>query len=294
MKTAFLTDSPTNFAQEYSDREDIFEVLLTANFANGESVYDTSEPQDIDRFLELRPQFEEKPTSSQPSLGSIHEVFEEIIAKGYERVIGIVLGEKMSGTLQSTRMVAEEYEDKLDIHLFDSGALGTANYGMLEEAIRLVESGASMPTIEERINQLVSETQTFILPEDISGMQSGGRFVASEEAVVALKNTKNILHFTKEGTITLLEKVRTKRIREARLIEAIKEAKQKFGNINVIIMHAKADEEMKKFSDKINDVLSDVTVRLIDMRPALMCHVEEKGYCLSIVPVLPKSAAEIA
>lgn len=287
MKTAFLIDSPTNFAQEYSEREDVFEIVLSAIFPNGETINDTSEPENVERFLELRPQFEEKPKSSQPSLGSINAVFEKIIEQGYDRIIGIVLGENMSGTLQSTRMIAEEFEDKIETHIFDSGALGPANYALLEEAIRLVESGVDIKTIENRMNQLINEMQTFILPEDISGMQSGGRFKATEEAVVALNNTKNILHFTNEGTIELLDKVRTRRIRETRLLDFIKEARQKFDETYVIIMHTNADEEMTKFSDKINEVLSDVRVRLIDMRPALMCHVDEKGYCLSVVPVLP-------
>lgn len=72
MKTAFLIDSPTNFAQEYSESEDVFEIVLSAIFPNGETINDTSEPENVERFLELRPQFEEKPKSSQPSLGSIN------------------------------------------------------------------------------------------------------------------------------------------------------------------------------------------------------------------------------
>ncbi|MBG9984404.1 DegV family protein [Aerococcaceae bacterium DSM 111022] len=287
MKTAFLIDSTTGFVQEYAKRDDIFEITLSVVFPNEETLHDSRDIQTItDKFLNLRQQFEEKPRTSQPSLGNIHEAFDAIIEQGYERVIGIILGSKMSGTFQSVNMVAEEYEDKLDIHLFDTKAAVTANYALIEEAIRLVELETEMSVMTNRINQLIDNIQTYILPENLAALQRGGRFEATEEAVVALNNTKNILYFKEEGTMNLLEKVRSARRREVRLLELIEEGYQKFdGNIHIIISHANAFEEMVDFKNKIQEEFPKVSVRIIDMLPTIMCHVDEKGYFVSVVPV---------
>ena len=91
MKTAFLIDSTTGFVQEYAKRDDIFEITLSVVFPNEETLHDSRDIQTItDKFLNLRQQFEEKPRTSQPSLGNIHEAFDAIIEQGYERVIGII------------------------------------------------------------------------------------------------------------------------------------------------------------------------------------------------------------
>lgn len=286
MKTAFLIDSTTGFAQEYAQRDDIFEVTLSVVFPNDETLPDSRDIQTItDKFLELRKEFDEKPHTSQPSVGNIQDAFDKIVEQGYERVIGIMLGSKMSGTFQSVNMVAEEYEDKLDIHLFDTHSAVTANYALIEEAIRLVEVDTEMTVITDRINQMIKDIETYILPENLAALQRGGRFEATEEAVVALNNTKNILYFKEEGTMNLLEKVRSARRREVRLIELIEDGYQKFdGNIQIIISHANAFEEMVDFKTKIQEVFPKVSVRIIDMLPTIICHVDEKGYFVSVIP----------
>ncbi|MBG9989167.1 DegV family protein [Aerococcaceae bacterium DSM 111176] len=286
MKTAFLIDSTTGFAQEYAQRDDIFEVTLSVVFPNDETLPDSRDIQTItDKFLELRKEFDEKPHTSQPSVGNIQDAFDKIVEQGYERVIGIMLGSKMSGTFQSANIVAEDYKDKLDIHLFDSHSAVTANYALIEEAIRLVELDTEMSVITDRINQLIKDIETYILPENLAALQRGGRFEATEEAVVALNNTKNILYFKEEGTMNLLEKVRSARRREVRLIELIEDGYQKFdGNIQIIISHANAYEEMVDFKNKIQEVFPKVSVRIIDMLPTIICHVDEKGYFVSVIP----------
>lgn len=286
MKTAFLIDSTTGFAQEYAQRDDIFEVTLSVVFPNDETLPDSRDIQTItDKFLALRQDFEEKPRTSQPSVGNIQDAFDKIVEQGFERVIGIMLGSKMSGTFQSVNMVAEEYEDKLDIHLFDTHSAVTANYALIEEAIRLVEVDTEMTVITDRINQMIKDIETYILPENLAALQRGGRFEATEEAVVALNNTKNILYFKEEGTMNLLEKVRSARRREVRLIELIEDGYQKFdGNIQIIISHANAFEEMVDFKTKIQEVFPKVSVRIIDMLPTIICHVDEKGYFVSVIP----------
>jgi fatty acid-binding protein DegV len=67
------------------------------------------------------------PTTSQPSLGDIKQVFERIKKEGYKEAIVICISVGLSGTFDSISMCAKE-EDELIVHLFvDSCEKGFCN-----------------------------------------------------------------------------------------------------------------------------------------------------------------------
>jgi len=52
MKTAVLIDSTTWLPEEIQNRPDLYEVYLTANFENGDSIKDTDNLEEIEAFYD--------------------------------------------------------------------------------------------------------------------------------------------------------------------------------------------------------------------------------------------------
>ncbi len=285
MKTAYLIDSTAGFLQEYSHRDDIYEVTLSAMFPNGETVFDSPDLKCMERFRTLRNQFEEKPTSSQPSLGEIYDVFEQICKEGYDEVYCVTLGSLLSGTYNSVLSVAQEYEDIFKTYIYDTRSAVTTPHAVMEEIIRLVEAGETFEVIDRRVNYIIDESRAFLIMLQLDSLQEGGRLELSEESLIAHNNFKAIIEISDEGKLFVLDKVRTERRREEELIRFITEKYEQFdGHVSVIMSNAFAEEEMIAFRAKIQQKHPDIEVHIRTMTPSLMCHLDDKGYIFGIVP----------
>ncbi len=289
MKTAYLIDSTAGFLQDYGNRDDVYEVTLSAIFPNGETVFDSPDLKCTERFRTLKKQFQEKPTSSQPSLGEIYEVFDQIKEEGYDEVYCVTLGSLLSGTYHSVHSVAEEYSDDFKTYIYDTRSAVTTPYAVMEEIIRLVEAGESFDVIDRRVNYMIDESRAFLIMLQLDALQQGGRLELSEDSLVAHNNFKAIIEISDEGKLFVLDKVRTERRREEELIKFITEKHQQFdGHVSVILSNAFAEEEMIAFRSKIHDKLPNIPVHIRTMTPSLMCHLDDKGYIFGIVPDMEK------
>lgn len=279
MKTAFLVDSTSRFPKEYLDRPDIFEINFSAVFANDEAVYDSVDESCLVRFRELRESIDEKPLSAQPLLGQINDVYEVMVNQGYERVFYICIGSKFSGCLQSVISVSQEFEDQIQTHLFDSlSAVTTTSVGA-ELLIALVEEGASVDTINQRIEQFLNESKVFFILKQIETLQQGGRLEMSQESAKAHNVVKPLLHITDDGRLEVFEKFRSDRRRHVYLMEYLDQYIEKYGqSIRVSLFHAFAPEDMEEIKSKIYDKYPDIRVDIRQLPPSIMCHTDLKGY----------------
>ena len=122
-KIAILTDSCADIPKEIaSARDDLFIVPLKirchdGEFADGVNIF----AEDIYRRQEAG----ELPATSLPDGATVEQTLNEIAARGYERVIAIMLSGALSGTYNMIRVQGEERQD-LQIRVFDSknGSLG--------------------------------------------------------------------------------------------------------------------------------------------------------------------------
>lgn len=288
MKTAFLIDSTCAFTEGYPERNDIFEVTLSVIFGNDDVLPDSTDPTITQQFVQKFKENDGKLMTSQPSTGSIIEVYEKIIAEGYERIVGVMLSDRLSGTVQSVLAVAEEYADKIESVIYNSKSAVIAPYGMLEELIRLVEQGASRDTMDRHMQYLMDQCQTYLIIPQMDSIKSGGRLEISDQAAAATNNTFNFLKVAEDGTLQLAERARTERRREDTLIGYVKEAYDKHdGQIYVAIAHGNNLEGAEKFKERIQQAVPGVEVEIRLMRPTIIGHVGEKGYAFGIVPAVP-------
>ena len=133
MKTRIIVDSTADLTPEYKER--VYTVPLTVNFGTEE--YIDGVTIDHKTFYEKLIESDVLPTTSQATPDAFMKEFEKARKAG-EAAVVITLASKFSGTYQSARIAAEDYEN---IYIVDSTSAAMGSGILVEMAFRLLDEG---------------------------------------------------------------------------------------------------------------------------------------------------------
>lgn len=129
--------------------------------------------------------------------------FEEVAAAGDSAVV-ITLASQFSGTCQSARIAAEDYDN---IYVVDSGSV-TLGAGILAEyALRCACSGMEAAEIAARLEQKKEDICLIAMLDTLEYLKKGGRISAAVAFAGGLLNIKPVVN-VKDGVINMLGKAR--------------------------------------------------------------------------------------
>ena len=275
MKIAYIVDSTASLSDDLRNHSDVYQVHLSVTFSDGSIFKDTTDEDQLKSFYRRLANEKEIPKSSQPQIGEYYDVLDEIINKGYDTVIAIHIGSKISGTYQSAKMVLEEYaeEGKISYHLIDSEGTSFIIEHLLSETIKLIESGEDVETTVAEIRDLVKDTKIYLAVDDLNYLVKGGRLGAGSAFIGSLFKIKPIVHFTDGGQVKPFDKVRT----NSRVIKLweniIEEAMERFnGKIKIAIAHGDIADEAQQLKQRFENLYPGISCRVGYLTPALGVH----------------------
>jgi len=162
-------------------------------------------------YVELGPhEFYEKlrvssttPTTSQPTPGDFAATYEELGA--YERILSLHIPETLSGTIQSARVAAEEFGDR--VRAIDSGTASAA-IAMLGFAIqRRLARGTTDEEVDELVERFKERAELLFTVDTLEYLQRGGRIGRAAKFAGQLLHVKPILTI-EDGEVVPLKRVR--------------------------------------------------------------------------------------
>lgn len=270
MKVAVMTDSTSYIPAELRKKYNIHMVPLSVVFGNEafrEEIDITTE-----QFYEKVKAAEELPTTSQPSIGTFVETFEEL-SKDYDAVITIHLSQKISGTFQAA-ISAGEMVEGIDVYAYDS-ELSAMPQGFY--ALAAAEMAKEEKTPEEIINHLdeLKETvRAYFMVDDLSHLQRGGRLSGTQAVVGSLLKIKPVLHFV-EGSIEPFEKIRTRKKAINRIMGMLEED-AKAGNVRrVVFIHGNAEQAALDLQAEFNKKYPSIETIVSYFGPVVGTHLGE-------------------
>ena len=143
------------------------------------------------------------PTTSQATPAAFEKVFREVAAAGDSAVV-ITLASQLSGTCQSARVAAEDYDN---IYVVDSGSV-TLGAGILAEyALRCACSGMEASRIAELLEKKKEDVCLIAMLDTLEYLKKGGRISAAVAFAGGLLNIKPVVN-VKDGVIHMLGKAR--------------------------------------------------------------------------------------
>ena len=199
MNVRIIIDSTTDLAPELQGQVEV--VPLTVSFGTEEYIDGVTITHE--EFYSKLIESDVLPTTSQATPAAFAEVFEEVAAAGDSAVV-ITVASQLSGTCQSARIAAEDYDN---IYVVDSGSV-TLGAGILAEyALRCARSGMTAAEIAGLLEKKKEDICLIAMLDTLEYLKKGGRISAAVAFAGGLLNIKPVVN-VKDGVINMLGKAR--------------------------------------------------------------------------------------
>jgi len=150
-----------------------------------------------------------KSGTTQPGPEDFIAVYTKLLANPDDQVLSIHLSSRVSGTLNSAYIAAEQ-TDPRRIRLYDSRSSGLGLGFMVMEAIKLVARGANMDTIIAALDGMRPRTHIYFLVGTMKYLIKSGRIGKAAGIAASILQIKPILT-VKDGIIDVYDRQRTMR-----------------------------------------------------------------------------------
>ena len=215
MRVRIIVDSTADLAPELMNQVEV--VPLTVNFGSEEYIDGVTITHED--FYNKLIESDVLPTTSQATPAAFDKVFREVAAAGDSAVV-ITLASQFSGTCQSARIAAGDYDN---IYVVDSTSV-TLGAGILAEyALRCACSGMDAAKIAELLEKKKEDVCLIAMLDTLEYLKKGGRISAAVAFAGGLLNIKPVVN-VKDGVINMLGKARGSRQGNNLLVQEIGKA----------------------------------------------------------------------
>jgi DegV family protein with EDD domain len=268
-KIAVVTDSTASIQKEH--REQLNIEMIPLNVIFGEESYEDEIELSIEDFYEKMKNTSELPKTSQPAIGKFVELYERL-GKDYDAIISIHLSSGISGTFQAA-VSASEMVEGVDIEVFDSEISSLMQGFYAIEAAEMASAGKSFDEIKARMAEMKESMDAYIMVDDLSHLQRGGRLSGAQAFFGSLLQIKPILHI--DHKIVPYEKIRTKKKAISKILEIFEEKTKGAEKVKAVVVHGKRPEEAEEIKKRIEADHPNAELYVTDLTPVLATHLGE-------------------
>lgn len=267
MKVAVVTDSTAVMSKDIQDKYDNL-FIVPLQILIGDEVYEDGIDMTQDEFFKHIEETDVIPSTSQPSVGKVLDLFEEL-KETYDQILYITISSKISGTYSTGRLAANQVEDA-NIQVFDSLHTSVIQHIYVEEALKMVEDGNNIDEIIEQLSTHRTNSQIYLVVDDLKHLGRTGRVNNLSAVVGALLKIKPILHF-EEGFINLFKKIRTITRAQLEVIEMMRTMDLDENSI-IMIAHAKGLKTALKVQRTLEEIYPNHTIKISELSPVISVH----------------------
>jgi DegV family protein with EDD domain len=213
----------------------------------------------------------ELPKSSLPLPEDVTLLYEKLYAEGVTDIIHLTISSGLSGTYNMVRIIAEDFESRMNIRVVDSKTLSTGLGMMVLAASRALQEGLSPDeAIEKAMEVRRSQLGMFVI-RTLEFLRKGGRIGLVEGVVGSILKISPVIFVNNDGIYETLAKARGYK----NAIETmVQEAVRKFGKakISLSVVHGRALEEAHHLLERLKESLNIVDSFIAPVSPVLAIH----------------------
>lgn len=270
MSVKIITDSTSYIPKELIEKYDITVVSLNV-IINNKSYRETELKNS--EFYKMMDEYNEIPTSSQPSLDELVKAIENKVVHGNE-VLCIFLSSKMSGTFSSAHIAKDmvlEKHPNAKIEIFDSATNSMQmGYEVIESA-KCAQDGWKMEDIINKTAKVRENSRFLFVPDTLKYLKKGGRIGRASALLGGILQIRPILT-VENGETTVFDKVRTKKRAVDVIVNKVIEDCRKNEIGGVIVHHINSEKEGRALADRLEEKLN-ITVEIKSIGPVIGLHV---------------------
>lgn len=220
------------------------------------------------------------PKTSYVSVGNMIDIFNKLEQQGYQEAIVITISSKMSGLFEAVKRVASE--QKMKITVFDSLTLAYPQAFMVLEAHKMAQNDKTSPEIVLRLEKIRENYKIYIAVDTLLYLVKNGRLSKLQGTLGTMLQMKPLLTINDEGKVVSLEKIRTTKKAQKRVLEKYIEDTKGL-NVITFISHAHNDEAVKWLKDEIKAIFPKREVVSTYLTPVVGAHAGPRAIGLGYI-----------
>lgn len=271
-----ITDSASDVPQEMIKQEEIEVVPLKVIL--GESEYKDAVEIDEKRCLEFM-QTDFAKTTGTP-FNEVKKGFENLLNKGYKKIIAINVSNNISNTHSVFQVVAKELTEKdkdLRIEVIDTLSISIGSGLLTSKAVELRNQNLSFGEIIEELKRYVpQDLYVYYVIPTLKFLKAGGRIGKVSGTIGEVLNLKPIIEVGNDGVYHTAAKARGMK-------KSVKKMKEIFEKVTIdreieqaAIYTSGTEEETKQFAKELRNLLTEKGVDNIlegKIVPSMLVHV---------------------
>jgi DegV family protein with EDD domain len=209
-----VTDSTSDILPEEAGRLGVEVVPLTVRF--GDEQFRDGIDLTPDQFYERLRTTSVQPSTSQPTPEQFAELYRRHHEAG-DTVVSVHLSGRLSGTLQSAALAAQEFPDGA-VHVVDSMTVSAGLQSLVRGALDDVRAGCGAAEVENRLLARRERVEVYVLLDTLAYLARGGRIGRAQSLVGGILNVKPLL-CVRDGEVHPQARVRSRKQGIAKIVE---------------------------------------------------------------------------
>ncbi|HEX4756280.1 MAG TPA: DegV family protein [Candidatus Dormibacteraeota bacterium] len=209
-----VTDSTSDILPAAAAQLGVDVVPLTVRFGDEQfrDGVDLSPEQFYGRLSDTPVQ----PSTSQPTPEQFAEVYRRHADAG-DSVVSVHISAKLSGTIQSASLAAQEFGDGV-VRVVDSMTVSAGTQFLVRGALADIAAGAGQDEVVEHMEERRERIGVYVLLDTLTYLQRGGRIGRAQGLLGGILNVKPLLRVA-EGEVQPEARVRSRQQGIAKLVE---------------------------------------------------------------------------
>ncbi len=257
-----VTDSTSDIALADAEALGVHVVPLIVRF--GEEQYRDGVDIDADQFYTKLEHSDIHPTTSQPSPDVFATLYETLLADPADQVVGLHISAKLSGTLQSATLAAQDF-DRSRIHLVDTESVSGGLQLLVRAALDDIRAGDDAALIAEKATKRASKVTILVLLDTLTYLHRGGRIGRAQAFVGGLLNVKPLIA-VRDGEVVPVARPRSRSKGIDLIVEQVRGCAPLRG---LAEFHAAAAESMTELETRLGAAVSNVSAVLGRIGPVV-------------------------
>lgn len=273
MKTAISTDTNSGITTAEGKKEGIF-VLPMPVIVDGNSYMEEIDITHEQLYEAMRN--DRDISSSQPSPGSVTDMWDEIFQNGYDQIVHIPMSSELSGSCHNAMQLAKEYGSKIQV--VDNHRISVTLMASVLEGKIMADQGHTALEIKESLEQNAYEASIYLTVNSLKYLKKSGRITASAAAIANVLNIKPVLTI-QGGKLDAYAKVRGLKQCEKKMIEAIQQdVASRFSQIpSHMLTIATAgtlerEEDAKEWASLVQAAFPENPIQYYPLSCSIACH----------------------
>ncbi len=282
MKIAIMTDSNTGLSN--AEAQELGVYLLPMPVIIDGNVRFEGQNLTAEEFFQSLEEGKDV-TTSQPSPGDVMDMWDQILADGYDEIVYIPMSSGLSSSCESAKGLALDYEDR--VYVVDNHRISVTMVLAVKMALRLKEEGKAGLEIKEILEKQAFDSSIYLAVNTLEYLKKSGRVTAAGAAVAAVLNIKPVLTIQGEKLDAFAKAKGMKKAKKMMLNAIAKDVDERFPDFEnkKIIGAAGAgltEEEQEKWMEEIREAFPGAEVFYCPLSLSVCAHTGPGAYGIGI------------